>query len=88
MTRLAICIIDVIPLEQRRRMVRKLMWTSSTIQEPVRWAVTSAISRSIAELERTLGVRLLDRNPQGIEPTLYDRALLNGRAAVMICAKP
>lgn len=42
----------------------------------------SAISRSIAELERALGVRLLDRNPQGIEPTAYGRALLVGGAAV------
>jgi DNA-binding transcriptional LysR family regulator len=35
-----------------------------------------AISRSIAELENALGVRLLDRTPQGIEPTEYGRALL------------
>jgi DNA-binding transcriptional LysR family regulator len=42
----------------------------------------SAISRSIAELERTIGVRLLDRNPQGVEPTEYGRALLDGGAAV------
>jgi DNA-binding transcriptional LysR family regulator len=35
-----------------------------------------AISRSIAELETTLGVRLLDRSPKGIEPTPYGRALL------------
>jgi DNA-binding transcriptional LysR family regulator len=35
-----------------------------------------AISRSIAELESALGVRLLDRTPQGIEPTDYGRALL------------
>ena len=41
----------------------------------------SAISRSIAELERTVGVRLLDRNPQGVEPTQYGRALLDGGAA-------
>src|SRR6266545_1345921 len=39
------------------------------------------ISRSIAELEHTLGVRLLDRNPQGVEPTQYGRALLDGGAA-------
>ena len=38
----------------------------------------SAISRSIAELEHTIGVRLLDRNPQGVEPTEYGRALLDG----------
>src|SRR3954470_8141849 len=42
----------------------------------------SAISRSIADLERTVGVRLLDRNPQGVEPTEYGRALLDGGAAV------
>lgn len=35
-----------------------------------------AISRSIAELEYALGVRLIDRGPKGIEPTMYGRALL------------
>jgi DNA-binding transcriptional LysR family regulator len=35
-----------------------------------------AISRSIADLEHALGVRLLERSPQGIEPTPYGRALL------------
>jgi DNA-binding transcriptional LysR family regulator len=42
----------------------------------------SAISRSISELAQTSGVRLLDRNPQGVEPTQYGRALLNGGTAV------
>jgi DNA-binding transcriptional LysR family regulator len=41
-----------------------------------------AISRSIAELERVIGVQLLDRKPQGVEPTGYGRALLDGGAAV------
>jgi DNA-binding transcriptional LysR family regulator len=41
----------------------------------------SAISRSIAELERTLGVSLVDRNPKGVEPTEYGRALLDGGTA-------
>jgi DNA-binding transcriptional LysR family regulator len=36
----------------------------------------STISRSIADLEQTIGVRLLDRGPQGVEPTKYGRALL------------
>jgi DNA-binding transcriptional LysR family regulator len=36
----------------------------------------SAISRSIADLEQTIGARLLDRGPQGVEPTQYGRALL------------
>jgi len=34
------------------------------------------VSKSIADLEHTLGVRLLDRSPQGVEPTIYGRALL------------
>src|SRR5260370_2272242 len=41
-----------------------------------------AVSRSIAELERALGVSLLDRNAQGVSPTAYGRALLDGRTAV------
>ena len=41
-----------------------------------------SISRSIAELEHTLGVQLLDRNPHGVEPTQYGRALLDCGAAV------
>lgn len=36
-----------------------------------------AISRSIAELERSLGVRVLDRDQRGVAPTEYGRALLN-----------
>jgi len=36
----------------------------------------SAVSRSIAELEQTIGVRLLDRHAQGVELTHYGRALL------------
>jgi DNA-binding transcriptional LysR family regulator len=37
-----------------------------------------AISRSIAELEQALGVRLLDRGRQGVKPTEYGRALIAG----------
>jgi DNA-binding transcriptional LysR family regulator len=40
------------------------------------------VSRSIAELEHALGVRLLDRHRQGIEPTEYGRALLDCGVAV------
>ena len=42
----------------------------------------SAVSRSIAELERAVGVGLLDRNARGVEPTTYGRALLDGGTAV------
>src|SRR6185369_7894398 len=40
------------------------------------------ISRSIGELEQALGVRLLDRHRQGVEPTEYGRALLDCGVAV------
>jgi DNA-binding transcriptional LysR family regulator len=35
------------------------------------------VSRSISDLEHTLGVRLLERNARGIELTEYGRAMLN-----------
>ena len=35
-----------------------------------------AVSEAIASLEGALGVRLLDRTPRGVEPTLYASALL------------
>jgi DNA-binding transcriptional LysR family regulator len=41
-----------------------------------------AISKAIADLEHTLGVRLLDRGPQGIEPTVYGSALVRRGLAV------
>jgi DNA-binding transcriptional LysR family regulator len=42
----------------------------------------SAISRSIADLENAFGVLLLDRSHQGVKPTEYGRALLDGGTAV------
>ena len=41
-----------------------------------------AISKAIAELEHTLGVQLLDRSMQGVEPTIYGKALLKWAPAV------
>jgi len=35
----------------------------------------SGVSKAIADMEHTLGVRLFDRTPRGVEPTLYGRAL-------------
>ena len=40
------------------------------------------VSRSIADLEHAVGVRLLERHRQGVEPTEYGRALLDGGVAV------
>src|ERR1700754_613032 len=42
----------------------------------------SAISRSIADLEHAIGAPLLDRSPQGVEPTECGRALLSGATAM------
>ena len=36
-----------------------------------------AVSRAIADAERTLGVRLFERSSQGVEPTQYGRALVS-----------
>jgi DNA-binding transcriptional LysR family regulator len=41
-----------------------------------------AVSKAIAALEHTLGVRLLDRSSQGVEPTPYGRALLRRGIAI------
>src|SRR5215510_7203854 len=40
------------------------------------------VSKTIADLEHSLGVRLLDRTSQGVEPTSYGRAFLNCGIAV------
>jgi DNA-binding transcriptional LysR family regulator len=40
------------------------------------------VSKTIAELEETLGVRLFDRSTRGIEPTLYGRALIKRSEAI------
>jgi len=42
----------------------------------------SVISKAIAELEQTLGVRLFDRGSQGVKPTMYGRALVQCGVAV------
>jgi DNA-binding transcriptional LysR family regulator len=40
-----------------------------------------AVSQVIADLEHALGARLLDRRPQGVEPTVFGQALLRGGSA-------
>src|SRR5215471_15748644 len=49
--------------------------TQLAISEP-------AISRAISDMERTLGVCLLNRNSKGVEPTAYGRALIKRGVAV------
>jgi DNA-binding transcriptional LysR family regulator len=41
-----------------------------------------AVSKAIDEMEHVLGVRLLDRTAQGVEPNLYGRALMKWAAVV------
>lgn len=40
------------------------------------------VSKTIADLENMVGVRLFDRSPQGVAPTLYGHALLKRSIAV------
>src|SRR5215467_398113 len=48
---------------------------SLAISQPV-------ISKTISDLEHALGVRLLDRTAQGVEPTAYGRAFIDCGTAV------
>jgi len=41
------------------------------------------VSKAIADLEKTLGLRLLERGARGVEPTIYGRALLKRGAAIL-----
>src|SRR5262249_22649301 len=41
-----------------------------------------SVSRSISDIEHTLGVRLLDRSRRGVEPTPYGRAIIKRGVAV------
>ena len=40
-----------------------------------------AVSKAISDLEAAVGVRLLDRSPRGVEPTVYGNALLESGSA-------
>jgi DNA-binding transcriptional LysR family regulator len=51
--------------------------SKSMVRAAERLAVSQpVVSKAIADLEHTLGVRLLDRSRQGVEPTPYGQALL------------
>ena len=67
----------------RRLKLRELYILSTVVQwgsmakAATRLAMSQpAVSEAIASLEATLQVRLLDRGPRGIEPTIYAQALL------------
>lgn len=60
------------------RMLLAVAESGSMSKAASRLAVSHpVVSKTIAELERTLGMRLFDRNSQGVEPTPYGRALVN-----------
>ena len=63
----------LLAVSERGNMAKAAEWLA--ISRPV-------VSKTIANLEQTLGVRLLDRSPQGLEPTVYGRALLKGSVAI------
>jgi DNA-binding transcriptional LysR family regulator len=57
--------------------------TRSMARAAERLAISQpVVSKTIADLEHSLGVRLLDRTSQGVEPTNYGRAFLNCGTAV------
>src|SRR5262245_57450780 len=79
---------DIERIERRKRLhhLRRLLAVvqAGSMGKAAKQLATSqpAISRSISDLESTIGVRLLDRTPQGIEPTPYGRALLKRSISV------
>src|ERR1700730_578011 len=47
-----------------------------------------SVSKAIAEVEHAIGLRLLDRGPNGIQPTIYGHALLKCGVAVFERTEP
>src|SRR5262245_1744500 len=65
-----------------RMLLAAVQWGSMSKAATQLNITQSAVSKALTELEHTLGVRLLDRNPQGVEPTPYGRALLDRSVAI------
>src|SRR5712675_2123067 len=66
------------------RLLAAVFQCGSMAKAAERLAITQpVVSKAIADLENTLGVRLLDRGPRGVEPTLYGSALIKRSAAVL-----
>jgi len=59
------------------RIFSAVVESGSMVKAAVRLGLSQpTVSEVIAELEHTFGVRLLDRSPRGVEPTIYGDALL------------
>jgi DNA-binding transcriptional LysR family regulator len=66
------------------RILRALAESGSMSRAARQLAVSQpVVSKTIADLEHALGVRLLDRTSQGVEATVYGRALLNCGTVVL-----
>lgn len=66
------------------RILRALSESGSMSRAAKQLAVSQpVVSKTIADLENALGVRLLDRTSQGVETTVYGRALLNCGTVVL-----
>src|SRR5262245_58907088 len=64
-----------------RMLLAAVQWGSMSKAATQLNITQSAVSKALTELEHALGVRLLDRNPKGVEPTPYGRALLDRSVA-------
>jgi DNA-binding transcriptional LysR family regulator len=65
------------------RVLMSVVRYGSMVKAAERLATTQpAVSRAIADLEHSLGVRLLDRGPGGVVPTPYGRAFIKRAVAV------
>jgi DNA-binding transcriptional LysR family regulator len=65
------------------RLLDAVVRSKSMARAAVQLHVTQpAVSKAISELEQMLGVRLVDRSRQGIEPTPYGQALLKSGVAI------
>jgi DNA-binding transcriptional LysR family regulator len=78
---------DIQRIERRLKLndVRVLICVveAGSMHKAARRLATSqpAISRAIADLEHSVGVRLLERSPRGIQPTQYGRVLIKHAVA-------
>lgn len=65
------------------RLLESVVRSKSIARAATRLNLTQpAVSKALSELEHMLGVRLVDRSRQGVEPTPYGRALLKSGVAI------
>jgi DNA-binding transcriptional LysR family regulator len=68
---------------QHLKIVRAVVESGSMAKAARSLAISQpVVSKVVADLESMLGLRLFDRSPHGVEPTLYGRALLKRSVAI------